>query len=1201
MLLGHAKSIGDAHPALGAVSMADGESIFDPRDDRNLVDDDFSYDLDYDFTLEEEQTRSIVFGPVRLNIDSAYSALDAIRTPIDIHSLTRDDCTRLLTFFTSVLEDDTKDIQYTMRSYQDALEADAEYWGRVDAEILRGAAVVGMTTNGAAKYSATLRALRSEILIVEEAAEVLEASIVASITSSTKHIILIGDHQQLRPQVNEYSLAHLHKLEISLFERLIASGISKVTLTTQRRMHPDISSLISPTIYRRLENDASVFSHAHVKGVQKRLFFLQHDKLEDIAKSDEASEHGGKSNLHEAQFIVKLAQHLLYNGYSSKQIVILAMYREQIRLIRREAKALISVVCSSDNVSDIRVSTTDNYQGEECDVILLSLVRSNKDGNVGFVKTPNRINVALSRARNGMFVIGNFEMIRAKSKLWNDILRTREERGELGEQLQLVCENHRDTPLCVECAEDFAYAPYGGCALPCTGSFPSCGHDCTLSCHPLSHDFILCLHKCEKPRPNGCTHRCRRVCGEDCPPCEEMVKRSKTPCSHELMIKCSEDIDEIDCYMPCRITMQCGHPCSEKCSHFHSTTYKCLQQCPKTRLNCLHPCPKRCYEDCGPCKELVMKELPCKHMVQVECGSDISLLTCDFPCERKLPCDHPCTQRCGDPCDIICKQKVRRPAPLCKNPIRAHRIPIRCSEEASMLPCSKPCKYRLECGHQCGGSCSTCGRPDDKGSHQLCKERCSRRLPCNHNCSGNHACKDPCPPCEQPCELSCSHRKCTLLCGFPCEPCAAKCNLSCPHQMCCAPCGFGHIKCLFQDISERVSSNNHDICAVDREMDFVYCDLRCSKKLQCSDSKSQMKHQCMGLCGEVCPPVCIDCMPNDKIFNPFKGMSKEEKARLRFITLTCGHTFEQKYLERHVRTHTAGILSCPETGCFKPLQGAFRYAEALKISVQANQNNSMIARMEVLLADYEELRKSNSLEASIDLLRTKRSGLITHSENALIELLLGKALYAFGKFREVEDHLVSANSSIGASGLPNNFESEILYYRGLIRMKSPKTLDESVGFLQKALSCDPSREDIKNVLTKALQMLRDQNNRLKQIEDHKLEELMSKRNERNRTQHSSEDMEAETSLEINNAPLPEVEDKVLRNGGSAAHYAVFASRIGDLEDLLRENAGLLHAVDRDGNTRNDSVTLIIFEITKLQHYILRRDYETSNALKSCCH
>uniref|UniRef100_A0A915EMN9 DNA2/NAM7 helicase helicase domain-containing protein n=1 Tax=Ditylenchus dipsaci TaxID=166011 RepID=A0A915EMN9_9BILA len=78
-----------------------------------------------------------------------------------------------------------------------------------------------MTTTGAAMHQAALRALKPRIVIVEEAAEVLEAHLLASLTVACEHCILIGDHKQLRPNPAVYELAKKYNLEISLFERLI--------------------------------------------------------------------------------------------------------------------------------------------------------------------------------------------------------------------------------------------------------------------------------------------------------------------------------------------------------------------------------------------------------------------------------------------------------------------------------------------------------------------------------------------------------------------------------------------------------------------------------------------------------------------------------------------------------------------------------------------------------------------------------------------------------------------------------------------------------------------------------------------------------------------------------------------------------------------------------------------------------------------
>lgn len=135
--------------------------------------------------------------------------------------------------------------------------------------------------------------MNTEILIVEEAAAVLESSIVAALSSSTKHVILIGDHVQLRPKVNEYDIGKVNRLEISLFERLIRQGCPYVRLTTQRRVHPEISSLISPSIYSTLINDSSVELYPEVSGVAHRMVFITHNKPEDGEYLDQEDDESG--------------------------------------------------------------------------------------------------------------------------------------------------------------------------------------------------------------------------------------------------------------------------------------------------------------------------------------------------------------------------------------------------------------------------------------------------------------------------------------------------------------------------------------------------------------------------------------------------------------------------------------------------------------------------------------------------------------------------------------------------------------------------------------------------------------------------------------------------------------------------------------------------------------------------------------------
>lgn len=110
------------------------------------------------------------------------------------------------------------------------------------------------------------------ITVIEEAAEVFEAQIVTSLCSDADHLILLGDHLQLRPKPYVHELAKKFNLEISLFERLIKNKLPFYPLKQQHRMHPSISSLLVPHIYKELLNHPSVMEYEDVKG--KRLTHL---------------------------------------------------------------------------------------------------------------------------------------------------------------------------------------------------------------------------------------------------------------------------------------------------------------------------------------------------------------------------------------------------------------------------------------------------------------------------------------------------------------------------------------------------------------------------------------------------------------------------------------------------------------------------------------------------------------------------------------------------------------------------------------------------------------------------------------------------------------------------------------------------------------------------------------------------------------
>lgn len=106
----------------------------------------------------------------------------------------------------------------------------------------------------------------SHFLVVEEAAEVLEAHIITSLCSEAEQLILIGDHQQLKPNPTVYELAKKYNLETSLFERLINNGIEYHQLKLQHRMRPEISALLVPHFYKDLMDHPSVHDYERIKG-----------------------------------------------------------------------------------------------------------------------------------------------------------------------------------------------------------------------------------------------------------------------------------------------------------------------------------------------------------------------------------------------------------------------------------------------------------------------------------------------------------------------------------------------------------------------------------------------------------------------------------------------------------------------------------------------------------------------------------------------------------------------------------------------------------------------------------------------------------------------------------------------------------------------------------------------------------------------
>ncbi|KAI3369880.1 hypothetical protein L3Q82_024689 [Scortum barcoo] len=640
------------------------------------------------------------------------------RAILDIWTLSRQDRWRLYRLWvaryraelgTRVLESE--------QAYQNAVDRLADIKRHENLLLLQEATVIGMTTTGAAKFRKVLQEVRPCLVIVEEAAEVFEAHTITTLSEACQHLILIGDHQQLRPSATVYELARNFHLEMSMFERLVNMGLPFVRLNYQHRMRPEIARLLTPHIYSELENHPSVLDYDNIKGLDTNLFFVEHNYIEEHIKDGKSHQ-----NQHEAMFVVALCCYLLYQDYKPEQITILTTYTGQLHCLRK--------LMPASQFSGVKVHVVDKYQGEENDIVLLSLVRSNLQGKVGFLNISNRVCVALSRAKKGLYCIGNSTML-GQVKLWSNIFYTLRERNQVGNALTLCCQNHPTQQVKAVCAEDFKQAPEGGCTKPCEFRL-DCGHVCSSVCHPYDpeHKKYKCPKTCQKilcDQGHRCTLVCYKVCPEKCPvKVEKIIPR----CQHTQRVPCHQDPETFLCREPCQKLLDCGHPCDSLCGEL--CTSKCKVKV-TLKLKCGHTQRDACFYK-------KQKEEP----------------QCQTPCEHKLKCGHGCRGTCGKcyqgrfhfPCShqcerlLICSHKCREPCtrncPPCQRPCENCCVHSKC-----MKPCGQPCAPCIEpCAWQCPHqSCSKlCYEPCDR---LPCTQPCAKTLDCNHPCIG--LCGDKCP------------------------------------------------------------------------------------------------------------------------------------------------------------------------------------------------------------------------------------------------------------------------------------------------------------------------------------------------------------------------------------------------------------------------------------------------------------------------
>ena len=244
---------------------------------------------------------------------------------------------------------------------------------------------------------------RFDLVVIDEACQSTEPGCWMPVLRADR-LVLAGDHCQLPPTVLSKQAAK-EGLEVSLLERLVGVYGDRVTrrLNVQYRMHDQIMNFSSEQFY-----DGTLQSHGSVSGhvltdlnyVDEQLVTIEPVTFIDSAGAgwDEEIEPDGlsKRNIQEAELVLRKITELQDAGLRGRDIAVIAPYAAQVRWLRQ----------NSPN-ERVEIDTVDGFQGREKEAVIISLVRSNPEGEIGFLADARRMNVALTRARRKLIVIGD--------------------------------------------------------------------------------------------------------------------------------------------------------------------------------------------------------------------------------------------------------------------------------------------------------------------------------------------------------------------------------------------------------------------------------------------------------------------------------------------------------------------------------------------------------------------------------------------------------------------------------------------------------------------------------------------------------------------------------------------------------------------------------------------------------------------------
>ena len=278
---------------------------------------------------------------------------------------------------------------------------------RIRSSLFGEARVIASTLTGAANR--VLEGEKYSTLFIDEAAQALEAACWIAIRKAGR-VILAGDHCQLPPTVKSI-MALKGGLGKTLMERIVENKPETVTLLKmQYRMNEQIMKFSSEWFYHGMVESAPTVSYRGILDYDTPMMWI--DTAECDGKEEFVGENFGRINRAEAELTLQtLQQYLEKIGKQrildeSIDVGIISPYRAQVQLLRKELRKREFFRPYRHLLT---VNTVDGFQGQERDIILISLVRSNDGGDIGFLRDLRRMNVAITRARMKLIILGSSE------------------------------------------------------------------------------------------------------------------------------------------------------------------------------------------------------------------------------------------------------------------------------------------------------------------------------------------------------------------------------------------------------------------------------------------------------------------------------------------------------------------------------------------------------------------------------------------------------------------------------------------------------------------------------------------------------------------------------------------------------------------------------------------------------------------------